>query len=328
MPAISVIVPVYNVEKKLGACVESILAQSFADFELILVDDGSPDCSGEICEEYAQKDARVRVLHQTNQGQSAARNHGVEIAKADWICYVDSDDIVHPQMLEHLYTAVTTTGVRMSMCSAVEGTELPRDFFNPILGTAQVSAVDEKLMKRLYTDDPHRYWVIWGKLIDKAIVTKYPLAEGRIYEDSAVVCKWLYEAGNIADIEAPLYFYWVNEEGTTKSAFSPKRFDLLWSMEEQIAFFRKIGYNKMLQIVCDGYMWKAVEHYPKALDELQRKDIARHVRRKATGIYLQNRKIIGLPPKSIKYCAEIFYPKIMGLYWVLHSKLSKSTKDE
>lgn len=323
MPTISVIVPVYNVEHKLGACVDSILAQTFVDFELILVDDGSPDRSGELCDDYAEKDSRVRVLHQSNQGQSAARNRGVEMAKADWICYVDSDDIVHPQMLEHLYKAVIDTDARISMCSAMEGSQLPQGFFDNVSVTAQAVSVDEEWMKRLYTDDPHRYWVIWGKLIDKAIVTKYPLAEGRIYEDSAVVCKWLYEAGTVADMGAPLYFYWVNGEGTTKGVFSPKRFDLLWSMEEQIAFFRKIGYRSMIQIVCDGYAWKAVEHYQKAINELKRKDIARHVRRKATQIYFQNRKWIRLTKKTILYCAEVFYPKIVGLYWAVKNKLSK-----
>ena len=100
MAAISVIVPIYKVEAFLHRCVDSILAQTFADFDLVLVDDGSPDGCGAICDDYAARDSRVRVIHQKNQGQAAARNHALAAAKGDWVCFVDSDDAVHPQMLE------------------------------------------------------------------------------------------------------------------------------------------------------------------------------------------------------------------------------------
>lgn len=102
-PKISVIVPVYNVEKYLSKCIESILAQTFTDFELLLVDDGSTDGSGEICDEYAGKDVRVKVFHTENRGVSAARNLGIREASADWICFVDSDDWVEETYLSDLY---------------------------------------------------------------------------------------------------------------------------------------------------------------------------------------------------------------------------------
>ena len=102
MPEISVIVPVYKAEAYLHACIDSILSQTFSDFELILVDDGSPDGCGAICDDYAARDSRVRVIHQKNQGQAAARNHALAAAKGEWVCFVDSDDAVHPQMLECL----------------------------------------------------------------------------------------------------------------------------------------------------------------------------------------------------------------------------------
>lgn len=102
-PKISVIVPVYNVEKYLHKCIDSILAQTFTDFELLLIDDGSTDKSDDICDEYAVKDARVRVFHTENRGVSAARNHGLREASGDWICFVDSDDWVENCYLEYLY---------------------------------------------------------------------------------------------------------------------------------------------------------------------------------------------------------------------------------
>ncbi len=102
-PAVSVIVPVYNVEPYLARCLDSILAQTFTDFELLLIDDGSPDRCGEICDEYPGKDNRVRVFHQPNAGVSCARNKGLDVAKGHYVVFVDSDDYVLPSYLHALY---------------------------------------------------------------------------------------------------------------------------------------------------------------------------------------------------------------------------------
>ena len=120
MPSISVIVPIYMVEPYLRRCVDSILAQTFPDFELILVDDGSPDNCGQICEEYARLDRRVLVIHQENRGLSAARNAGIDwvMANSDssWITFVDSDDWIHPNMLKHLFELNRDHGTQISAC--------------------------------------------------------------------------------------------------------------------------------------------------------------------------------------------------------------------
>ena len=127
---ISVIVPVYNVEKYLPRCIDSILAQSFTDFELILVDDGSKDSSGKICEAYVTKDDRVKVLHKENGGASTARNAGIEIARGTWICFIDSDDYVLPNYLQGMYertkgwdegkTYMVMTGLKIGRASCRE----------------------------------------------------------------------------------------------------------------------------------------------------------------------------------------------------------------
>lgn len=121
MPEISVIVPVYKVEPYLRRCVDSILSQTFTDFEVILVDDGSPDDCPAICDEYAGKDERVRVIHQENGGLSAARNAGLDwvFANSDsrWISFVDSDDCVHPKFLEYLHRAGVENNVQISICT-------------------------------------------------------------------------------------------------------------------------------------------------------------------------------------------------------------------
>lgn len=116
---ISIIVPIYNVEKYLTACIDSILASSYRDFELILVDDGSPDDCGRICDEYAAKDSRIKVIHQENQWVSAARNAGLKAATGEYIAFVDSDDVIHPRMLEVLHDAIISGEYDYSMVSGV-----------------------------------------------------------------------------------------------------------------------------------------------------------------------------------------------------------------
>ena len=129
MPTVSIIVPVYNVEKYLRECLDSILNQTFKDFELILIDDGSKDKSGEICDEYAKIYNNITVVHQKNQGQAAARNNGVKISEADWIMFVDSDDVIHPDLLQFLYKAATESNSHMAVTERVKAETIPKDFF-------------------------------------------------------------------------------------------------------------------------------------------------------------------------------------------------------
>lgn len=130
-PKISVIVPVYNTEKYLAQCIESILNQSMSDFELILIDDGSKDSSGLICERYAVQDKRIQAFHQTNRGASAARNYGMDIAKSEWLCFIDSDDYIGPDYL----AAFFDYGVLSEDCLNIQGWNLISDIDGKVMGS-------------------------------------------------------------------------------------------------------------------------------------------------------------------------------------------------
>ena len=149
MPQVSIIVPVYKAEKYLHSCIDSILNQTFQDFEILLVDDGSPDRSGAICEEYGAKDSRITVIHQENQGQAAARNHAMKLARGEWICFVDSDDLIHPQMLELLYKAVQESGAGISMCQMLESPELPGNFCDAVEPGFETLSMDEDTLVKM-----------------------------------------------------------------------------------------------------------------------------------------------------------------------------------
>ena len=248
MPKISVIVPVYNVEKYLHECVDSILTQTFTDFELILVNDGSQDNSGAICDEYAIKDERITVIHQKNQGQAAARNNAIAIAQGEWIHFVDSDDLIHPQMLEILYSAVDET-TQISMCGLCKGVSLPDGAFSQKNDYSfKKCPVTEKELIAMYNDF-YQYWVVWAKLIKKEIVEKHLFTPGRIYEDTAVVFKWINETKFVNIINEQLYFYRVNPTSTMQVDFSLKNLDLLWAIEEQMKFFDTTELSEMKKTI-------------------------------------------------------------------------------
>ena len=190
MAAISVIVPIYKVEAFLHRCVDSILAQTFADFDLVLVDDGSPDSCGDICEEYARKDGRIHVIHQKNGGLSAARNTGIDWAQANsgsqWLAFVDSDDWVHPDFLLRLYTMVQETGCLLSACGYFRTGG--GDF--PAMGAPEyhvLSADDYYCPDEAGEDVPA---IAWNKLYHKSLfdTLRYPEgARGRVHHLSRCV---------------------------------------------------------------------------------------------------------------------------------------------
>ena len=149
-PNVSIIVPVYNAEKYISECIESILNQSYKNFELIMVNDGSTDKCGMICNQYENFDKRVRVIHQPNQGQSRARNLGVELARGKWISFVDGDDIIHPQMLELMIDAIEKSNAKMCICGAVESHEIPKEFFEKKTSKWKLSYVNQDFFQKLY----------------------------------------------------------------------------------------------------------------------------------------------------------------------------------
>lgn len=168
MPKVSVIVPVYKAEKYLHRCVDSILAQTFKDFELLLIDDGSPDRSGEICDEYAQKDNRIRVFHKENGGVSSARQKGMDEAVGEYTIHADPDDWVEPTMLEELYRKAKEDDADMVICDFYRNTVNVQEYVRQ-----QPSALDHKTVLRELFQQLHGS--CWNKLVSRVCYKKYGL---------------------------------------------------------------------------------------------------------------------------------------------------------
>lgn len=218
---VSIIVPVHNTESYLRECVDSILAQSCQDMEVILVDDGSTDSSGAICDCYAAESTRVTVLHTPDRGQSAARNRGVEAACGDLIAFVDSDDVVHPDYLKVLLDlhGKVPGGITMSGV-----TRNPDSLSAHASHSVQTVAARDALERILYQEMPGAHVI--AKLYDRSLFERVRFQEGLCYEDMLFTAQAYLGVTKVAITDAPTYFYRRNPDSTT-GRFDRHRLDVI-----------------------------------------------------------------------------------------------------
>ncbi len=314
MAQISIIVPVYKAERYLSACIDSILSQTFSDFQLILVDDGSPDGCAAICEGYAARDSRILFLRQENQGQSAARNHGLKYAEGQWICYVDSDDLIHPQMVELLYAQIQK-GAGISMCGMLQSPELPGDFLGPVTPEFESLTMDEETLVRLFDKDNYPAWVACAKLIPREVIESYPFCPGRVYEDNEAVCRWVCRAGSLAMTETKLYFYRTNPISTTQSDFSIKKLDYLWALESILRFYQGMGWKEMGRRFTTLYVKAAADAYWMTQKDPAYGSASENIRKTAGKIFGRDR--LPLTKEQFEVLLDAFHPLLVRLYWPL-----------
>ena len=227
--AISVIVPVYRVEKYLPACIDSILNQTFTDFELILVDDGSPDRCPEICDETAKRDARVRVIHQVNAGLSAARNAGIEAAHGAWLSFVDSDDYIAPHFCEKLYQTAQRTNADCVMCSVQNVDESGKLIDSALMRGADEVKTGREVLRKIGRDDVTPYLTAWNKLYRRKLFNTLRYPAGRQNEDVFVFAELFCQVQRAACVAEPLYFYRKRMGSIMNSAVTLRNLDEMWA---------------------------------------------------------------------------------------------------
>lgn len=234
-PKISIIVPVYKVEPYIRKCIDSILAQTFKDFELILVDDGSPDICGEICDEYAKIDKRVKVIHKENGGQATARNAGLDIAAGDYIGFVDSDDWIESDMYELLYELCVKNNCEIANCTSTiyfkNRTVKNGTHFFTIHNRNQ--AMEAMLEGKLYDE------VVWTKLIKRSLLEDIRFPVGTVYEDTAFTYKVLHKSNKVCCIGAPKYHYIKRDNSTMDRAIKNIKIDAVLIFDEMYLFIEK-----------------------------------------------------------------------------------------
>lgn len=216
---ISLILPAYNAEKYLRECLDSALGQSYADIEIIVVDDGSTDSTPEIAAEYAARDPRVRVFSKANGGPSEARNFGIGKSKGDYLCFLDSDDCLYPDSLEILYEGIAT-GAPLSTGRFTREKSVGRSKEVKWRVIDSQSAIADMMYQKSVLPSA------WGKLFDRRLFDNITFREGITYEDLDVLYRVVAEAGKIAVTDSPVYFYRFNSTSLT-NVFSAYRFDVL-----------------------------------------------------------------------------------------------------
>lgn len=261
MAEISVIVPVYNVENYLHRCVDSILAQTFRDFELILVDDGSPDNCGKICDDYAARDSRVIVIHKENGGVSVARNVGTSRAMGNYVTYIDADDWITQDYLERLYNAVIEFGAEVSVTHPIVTDD--ENASGKYTESNNISMNSREAILRYAEENSNEIRAPWGKLIQREIAQSVRFPAGRHYaEDTACVYQWYWKAKRIIDVQDKLYFYCLHSDSLSHDeGYSEKKLGEYDTLSEMISFFSENGFDELYQDYICEYLARAVGAY-------------------------------------------------------------------
>ena len=231
---VSIIIPVYNVEPYLPRCVESILAQTYTDWELILVDDGSPDRCPEMCDAYAASDKRIKVIHKVNGGLSDARNHGLDAATGDYILFVDSDDYIHPHMLQTMTRLAKEKDADIVQCSYIRG------------ASNSFPTIEEKALYHLFDNktifsSTKQHTILCAKLYRRILWDGLRMPIGKVHEDDFTTWKLYYRSQRTVTTDTPYYYYYKNPRGIMAS--EARRFNpvLVEAYDERISFFEKHG---------------------------------------------------------------------------------------
>lgn len=251
MPKISIIVPVYNVEEYLSRCIDSILEQTFTDFELILIDDGSTDNSGKICDEYSKKDSKVKVIHKENGGLSSARNFGIDVASGKFLGFVDSDDYIEKDMYELLYEDICKINADIAICGIYDKYEnkCHRNKYpmqKCVLGSEQAFklALEGKTIPVSAVN----------KLYKREIFKKKRFPVGKNYEDAFLIPELLINSNKVSYNPLPKYYYVHRENSITTNEFKIKDLDIIDAYTKNLVFV-KSNYPQFESQALFRYIW-------------------------------------------------------------------------
>ena len=311
-PEISVIVPVYNVEEYLEACAESIVTQDFKDIELILVNDGSPDNCGALCDVLAAKDDRIRVIHKKNGGLSDARNAGLDAAAGAYIMFVDSDDFILPLTLSKLYKACEQMDCEIAVSHIREYGKEPE-------ATGEVVRKNASDALQMIMIRKEWYWSACGKLYKASVFAENRFKKGWLYEDFELIPKLIYEAENIAFVDEILYEYLERSGSIMDSNRKKPSADMVRIIAGRTAYFSKQepsgkrdviaagyllhGYSKVVHLIRENFT-KENKGFLKAYKKEYRRQLSRVL--KSKHIVKKEKMLIAISAFSVTACKILY----------------------
>ena len=314
-PLVSIIIPVYKVEKYLEECLESVVSQTYTKLEIILVDDGSPDRCPEMCDDWAKKDERIKVIHKKNGGLSSARNVGLDICTGDFILFVDSDDKIYRNTVKNLLECQEHTDADMvifNFCRDVS-----------YLGTG--SKKEKKIEKEQAMINSVRlvnYITAWSKLYRKKLLKDLRFKIGKLHEDEYICCNIFRLADNIIEYDENLYYYRKTDNSIINSKPTMKNFvDAMEAIDERIAFLKNNGYNEAYDanLVCYYTVFFGLYPEVEAITS-QDKKIKKYYKEKIKSILPQLKNHPLLPEFGHRFILFIMSFSIDFAMWIVAAK--------
>lgn len=329
----SVIVPIYNIEKYIIRCIESVLSQSFSDYELILVDDGSPDNCPRICDEYLKKDSRIRVIHKENGGLVSARQAGIKIAKGDYIINLDGDDALLPGALENAYKIISETNADIVSFSykpcidEVTG-DTVCDYTHE--GFYDKEGIKKHIFPKLLSDEnmKHIFYFLWGKAIKRELVSKHQLNVNSaisLGEDLSCIVPCYIEAESVYMSSIPVYLYTIRNDSIStdfKTGQITQIADVIYGLkeisinkpddfDEQISRYSAFMCFAILAAAAEGGHFKAIGKLKELiLNSVHKEEIKKASFKKITiksriGIFLMKKQMIKTAFYFLYFCKKL-----------------------
>lgn len=276
---ISIIIPIYNVKDCLKVCLDSVIHQTYANLEIILIDDGSTDGSGKIADEYAARDVRISVVHQKNQGLSASRNKGIRKAKGDYLSFIDADDFVSERFIEELYYLIKKYDAQISACSYVHGKNCKLTTYTK--NKKEICLTADECLAQWHSKLKNMETVVWNKLYHKEIflddAIRFPV--GKIHEDIEITHLLVEKSSKIVFSTEVLYAYQIRKNSLVNSKVSLKKMiDLREAQEKRLYFFKEKGYQEAYERLLICSQEYRILGYCKAICELESREEAKKER--------------------------------------------------
>ena len=303
---ISIIIPVYKVEQYLEACVDSILKQTYHNLEVILVDDGSPDRCGEICDRYAKQDERVKVIHKANAGVARARNDGIEAATGDYISFIDSDDWIAENAYEVLYKGLKEQDADCAVggCVTVIDSDGMLEYKERGKGTYGTISAEEAMKNVLLNGS-----AVWNRLFKREVFKEVRFPLDRINDDEVVALHAYAECKKIVFLDADTYYYRIRSNSITTSAFSLRKVDCYYNSIDNLEFVKKV--NPALVPCAEYKVIKSMLYCYVNLKRMKKTEKEKEVLKKIKQDIKENRRValknqyVTLPMKVLMVVAGV-----------------------
>lgn len=314
MEKVSIIIPIYNIKEYMSDSVNSAMMQTYKDIEIILVDDGSTDGSGEMCDEYGEKDSRIKVIHKENGGLSSARNAGLDAAEGEYILFLDGDDYLALNAAEYALSIAKRTDADIIQYGYIETIES----FTPnhINGTGGAEVIKDT--KSFYG----KLYEIGGeaasactKLYKRSMFDRFRFKEGILHEDEELITRQLREVGSIAYIPDKLYYYVTRKGSIIRSDFNLRRLDFFAVGKERIKMLRSLGYSDILETEYDRYFSGLLNYYCTARKRNSKEGCA-EIKRLLKEYYQDHNHIPNGKMRLFYYICRI-NPDLVEVYYLL-----------